>query len=376
MRKLKIVGVAIAVLAIAFLIARYFKNSKKPPVQKLNKIEKTVFVQEVKNGEIPVNISANGSLVAKNKIALFAEVQGVLQATGKDFRAGVRYKKGQTLLRINNQEFYASIQSQRSSLQNLIASIMPDIRLDFPEDFEKWDTYLKNFDINKAVQPLPKPSSDKGKYFLTGKNIYTTYYNIKNSEVRLGKYRINAPFNGVLTEALVTSGTLVRPGQKLGEFIDVSVFELPLSVNAAFAAILKEGKTVTLHDLEKTNKWTGKVSRINSKINQNTQTVQVFIEVKGQELREGMYLEANVPAKTATNAFEINRKLLVDNNAVYVVKNNTLDLVEVTPVHFNENTVIIKGLKDGEQLVSKPVPGAYIGMPIKIFSETQEQTKK
>ncbi|CAM1333547.1 efflux RND transporter periplasmic adaptor subunit [Tenacibaculum aestuariivivum] len=376
MRKLIIVVASIVLLGISFLISNYFKNSKKTPKQKDLKIEKTVFVEEVKNEDITITISANGNLVAKNKVAIYSEVQGVLQPTGKDFRAGVSYQKGQTLLSINSQEFYASIQSQRSSLQNLIASIMPDVRLDYPESFEKWNFYLKKFDINKITQALPKPSSDKEKYFVTGKNIYTTFYNLKNLEARLSKYKLKAPFKGVLTEVLVTDGTLVRAGQKMGEFIDTSVFELPLSVNGTFADILQVGKTVTLHNLEKTKTWTGKVTRINSKIDQASQTVQVFIEVKGSNLREGMYVTASVPVKTVTNAIEINRKLLVENKSVYVVKNNVLNLVSINPVHFNENTVVAKGLKNGVQLISKPVSGAYIGMPVKIFSEVINTSTK
>lgn len=376
MRKVIIVVAGIVLLGIAFLTSNYLKNSKKVPEQKVTKVEKTVFVKEVKNGDVAINISANGNLVAKNKVDIYSEVQGVLETTGKDFRVGVSYKKGQILLRINNQEFYASIQSQRSSLQNLIASIMPDMRLDYPDSFESWNTYLKNFDINKTVQPLPTPKSDKEKYFITGRNIYTTFYTIKNLEARLGKYNIRAPFNGVLTEALVTNGTLVRSGQKMGEFIDNSVFELALSVNGGLVDVLEVGKLVALHNLEKTKIWKGRVSRINGKIDQASQTVQVFIEVKGKDLREGMYLEANVPVKSEKEAIEVNRKLLVENKAVYVVRNNVLDLVEINPVHFNENTVVIKGLANGEELVNKPVAGAYAGMPVKIFSENKSTAKK
>ncbi|WNW02139.1 efflux RND transporter periplasmic adaptor subunit [Tenacibaculum sp. HL-MS23] len=376
MRKLIIVGAGVVVLGLSFIISNILKDSKELPVQKVTKVEKTVFVKEVKNGDVAINIIANGNLQAKNKVDIYSEVQGILKPTSKPFKAGISYSKGQTLLHINSQEFYASIQSQRSSLQNLIASIMPDLRLDYPNSFEKWNTYLKNYDINKTVQPLPEANSDKEKYFVTGKNIYTTYYNVKNLESRLGKYNLRAPFSGVVTEALVTNGTLVRVGQKMGEFIDTSVFELALSVNGSFADILKVGKTVELQNLEKNKMWSGKVARINGKLNQATQTVQVFIEVKGKELREGMYLEANVPVKTMTEAIEINRKLLVENKAVYVVKNNVLDMININPVHFNENTVVIKGLQNGAQLINKPVAGAYVGMPVKIFSETTNAAKK
>jgi membrane fusion protein (multidrug efflux system) len=366
MRKLIITGAGLGFLALSYLISNFFENSKKDPKPKAVKIEKTVFVDEVKNQEIPIIVTANGNLVAKNKVDIYSEVQGVLQDTGKDFRIGTPYKKGQTLLRINNQEFYASIKSQRSVLQSSIASIMPDIRLDYPESFEAWNSYLQNFNINNSLAPLPEPKSNKEKYFISGKNIYTSFYNIKNLEVRLGKYNIRAPFNGVLTEALVTNGTLVRAGQKMGEFIDTSVFELPLSVNASYVDALAKGKKVTLRNLEKTKTWQGVVTRINGKIDQTSQTVTIFIEVKGEELREGMYLEADVSTKPVSNAIEIDRKLLVENKSLYLVKDSILSLVDINPVHFNEKTVVVKGLTDGSQLVSKPVAGAYSGMPVKI----------
>lgn len=374
MRKIIIVLAGIVLLGGAFLISKSLKDSKKTPERKVEDVEKTVFIEEVNNKSIPITITANGALTAKNSVELYSEVQGVLLATGKEFKAGVAYKKGQTLLRINSAEHYATIQAQRSSLQNLIASIMPDLRLDYPDAFQKWNTYLTNFSVDKAVAKLPEATNDKEKYFITGKNIYATYYNIKNLEARLAKYNIRAPFNGILTESLVNNGTLVRAGQKMGAFIDTSIFELSLAVNAEFASILKIGKEVTLQNLEKTQTWKGKVSRINGKIDQTSQTLQIFIDVKGEGLKEGLYLEANVPAKEETNAIEIDRKLLVENKSLFVVKQNILDLVEVNPVYFNENTVVVKGLKNGMQLVAKPVPGAYAGMPVKIFRE--EETSK
>ena len=174
--------------------------------------------------------------------------------------------------------------------------------------------------LKKSVKPLPEPVSDQEKYFVTGKNIYATYYNIKNLEARLSKYNIRAPFRGVLTDVMVTQGTLVRAGQKLGEYINTDIYELEVAVNAAYAGILKVGEKVALKNLEQTEDWSGTVARINGKIDQNSQTIKVFIEVKGDNLREGMYLEAHVEAQKEPKAYEIDRKLIVDNKAVYIVK--------------------------------------------------------
>ncbi|MTI31372.1 efflux RND transporter periplasmic adaptor subunit [Xanthovirga aplysinae] len=368
MRKYITIGIGLLLLVGAFLAAQGLSNSKKAPKKKVEKVVKTVFTETVKNKAIPIVITASGNLEAKNKVEIYSEVQGVLKRTSKEFKPGEHYQKGETLLHINSREYTASLLSERSNLYNLIISMLPDLRIDFPEAYTAWESYLQKFDMNKVVPALPEPQSEKEKFFISGKGIFSRYYNVKNMEVRLEKYLIPAPFKGVLTESLVTQGTLVRAGQKLGEFIDPKVYEMEVSVNASYIHLLKVGKSVSLHDLKKAKSWKGKVVRVNGRINQESQTVQAYIQLNGDDLKEGMYLEASLAAKEEENAYQVSRKLLIDNSKLYVVKKGVLMLKEIQPVFFNEKTVVIKGLKDGDQLLSKTVPGAYAGMPVKIFT--------
>ncbi|TXD51832.1 MULTISPECIES: efflux RND transporter periplasmic adaptor subunit [unclassified Polaribacter] len=367
MRKIILAILGILLIAGAIFLGKYFIDKNQKPRPKYQKSVKTVFVNSVKNTEIPVVISANGNLIAKNKIVIFSEVQGVLNTSNKAFKPGVTYTKGQVLLSINSDEFYASLQSLKSNLYNLITAVLPDLRLDFPEEFNTWELYLKSFDLEKSVPKLPEFSSDKEKYFITGRGILTAYYNVKNLEARLSKYQIRAPFSGVLTEALVTNGSLVRVGQKLGEFIDTDVYEVEVSINAEFADLLKVGKSVTLTSSNKSQIYSGKVVRVNGKIDQVSQTINAYIDLKHIDLKEGMFLEANLQAKTILNAIEISRKLLVNNEAVYTVKNDSvLTLSKIEPVYFSAETVIIKGLHTDDKIVSQPLVGAFDGMIVKI----------
>lgn len=362
---LSILGVAL--IAGAIILGNYFVDKNQRPKPKYKKTIKTVFVQDVENKDIPIILSANGNLVAKNKIDIFSEVQGVLQPSNKSFKPGTKYSKGEILLSINSDEFTASLQSQKSNLFNLITSILPDIRLDYTPEFKKWDSHLHSFDMNKSVPKLPVFLSDKEKYFVSGRGILTAYYNVKNLEVRLSKYKIKAPFSGVVTEALVSSGTLVRSGQKLGEFIDTSIYEMEVSINAEFADLLKVGNAVALSNLNKSKKYTGKVVRVNGKIDQVSQTINAYIDVKHSDLKEGMFLEANLVAKSELDAIEISRKLLVDNTAVYIVKNDSiLSLINVNPVYFGAEVVVVKGLKNNDKILTQTLPGAFDGMIVKI----------
>ncbi|EAQ48068.1 MULTISPECIES: efflux RND transporter periplasmic adaptor subunit [Leeuwenhoekiella] len=367
---------AILILGIAVTIGYFIATRDKEIPTEIAKEVKTVFVQEVVNDTVPIIIPANGNLTAKNRLELYAEVQGVFRSSAHDFKPGQPYSRGQVLLNLDSSEYYASVQAAKSELYNLITSIMPDLRLDYPEYFEKWQTYLDGFDINKSTPQLPETASEKERYFITGRGIFSSYYNVKNLEQRLGKYRIVAPFSGILTEALVNKGTLVRSGQKLGEFIDTSVYELEVAVSKRFGDLLELGEEVMLSDRNDIEQFTGKVVRINGRVDQATQTIRVFIEVKGSDkLKEGMYLQANLEARDEPNAISIPRQLLVDNSQIYVVRDSILDLVEINPVYFSDKEAVISGLPDGTQYLSKSVPGAYAGMRVKIFEDQQESTQ-
>ncbi len=363
----KVISIVLGILLLAggFFAFKMLAGTEKKTKADSEEIIQTVFVKKVENSNNPVTVVESGRLVAKHRIEIFAEVQGVMETNGKEFKPGVHYSRGQTIVKIRSNDFAANLQAQKSTLVNLITSILPDMRLDYPDAFQKWDNYVKNFDMHKPVPELPEADSEKEKFFLTGRNIYTTYYNTKNMEIVLSKYNLRAPFNGILTEALVTPGTLVRQGQKIGEFIDPSVYELEVAISKSLLSSLEVGKKVTVRDAESTGKeWSGEVIRINGRVDPTTQTVQVFIQVKGDGLREGMYLEAVIVGEEKENTFEVARSLLINDLEIYVVKDSILTLKPVTPVFYASKFSLISGLEDGDLVINRIVPGAYPGMKV------------
>jgi len=218
-------------------------------------------------------------------------------------------------------------------------------------------------------------TNEKEKFFISGRGILTSFYNVKNLEQRLSKYRISAPFDGVLTETLVTEGSLVRSGQKLGEFINTDVYELEVAVSKTFSDLLKIGESVELSAMNDSKTYKGKVARINGRVDLASQTIKAFIEVKDSSLREGMYLEANLDAKQETDAIEIDRNLLLEGDQIFVVRDTILDLIDVRPVYFTEKTVVLKEVPNGATIMSKPLLGAYTGMAVKVYEEKAPNTE-
>ncbi|MDB4270692.1 efflux RND transporter periplasmic adaptor subunit [bacterium] len=367
MRKLILSILGILIIIASFFLAKQIINSKSRPKAKVEKVVKTVFTETVTNGTVPIIVPANGNLRAKRRVELYAEVQGVFQKGNKLFKAGQTYNQGETIIKIDASEYYASVQSSKSNLYNLITSIMPDLRLDYPEVFPKWQAYLSGFDLDRTTPPLPEMTTEKEKFFISGRGILTNYYSVKNQEQRLKKYRISAPFKGILTEVLVTEGSLVRSGQKLGEFINTDIYELEVSISKTYSDLLKIGEEVELVSLGQNKTYKGVVARINGSVDQATQTIKAYIDVRNKELKEGMYLEANLNAKQEFDAIQIDRSLLLENNQIFVVRDSVLDLIDVKPVYFSDKKVVLKEVPEGTTIVIRPVVGAYAGMLVKKY---------
>ncbi len=171
MRKIILYILGALLLVVAYFGAQYIIANSEQPKPQAEEIVKTVFVENVKNKTVPIVITATGNLIAKNRLELYSEVQGVFRSSARDFKAGQPYKKGETLIRMDAAEYYASVQAARSEFYNLVTSLMPDLRLDFPEAFQTWEQYLATIDINKSLPALPQVTNDKLNYFITGRGV-------------------------------------------------------------------------------------------------------------------------------------------------------------------------------------------------------------
>jgi multidrug efflux pump subunit AcrA (membrane-fusion protein) len=247
--------------------------------------------------------------------------------------------------------------------------MMADLKLDYPKAYDQWNAFLAGFDLQSPLPPLPEVRDKKAEFFIAGRGVISAYYAIKNLEERLGKYSIRAPYDGVLASAFVTQGTLVRPGQNLGEFIATDAYELSLSIAPNASDFLTIGDEVSLSSRSGDRNFSGYITRINRRVDPTTQMVQVFVETKDSALKEGMYLEAEISAGFVDNALLLSRKLLVDDTSIYGVKDGVLVLVAVEPIYFMPNRMVVRGVPDGTIVLTQPVSGAHTGMRVQIFDD-------
>jgi len=311
-----------------------------------------------------VTAPVSGKLVARNRIEIFAEVSGRLQNQTKRFDIGVSFQKGETLISVDDTEFKATVIAQKSEFINNLTTLLSDIKIDFPDEYEKWRAYLTSIEIESSLPALPETSTEKEKFFITGRGLYTAYYNIKSAEERLQKYTIAAPYNGTVTAALIKPGTLVRVGQKLGEFIQPDYYEMEVAIPSNWMERVRIGSTVKLTSPDIPGNWTGTIERIGKKVDESTQSITAYVEVRSSDLVEGMFLEGTVMVDPIYDGLMINRNMINSDQSVFVVRNGQLVKVAVQVHDFNGDRALISGVSAGEKLPKQPISGAYEGMEV------------
>jgi len=368
-RRVITVVVAVGLIVGAMFINKLMNSKKTPPPRKeLAAPVKGVKVMYVQNNDVSSDIFVTGRLQAKEKIMLAAEVSGKMLNTSKPFKEGTNFSKGETLFQIEDTEARTTLQAQKAALLNAITQMLPDLKLDYADAYPAWQQYVDGFNVNRSLREYPKPKSDKEKYFVISRNIHNQFYSIKSQEIRMGKYTVIAPFSGTLTQALSYPGSIVQPGQQLGQLTGTASYEFEAPIRLKDLKFVKVGSKVTLTSNDIEGKWTGTIRRISKTVDPNTQMVKLYIATSGRGLREGMYLQGEIKANTVKAAFEVPRDLLIDNQYVYTVKDNRLIKQLVSIVRIGEDKVIVTGLTDGSMVAAEPVSGAFDGLEVMVVN--------
>lgn len=373
-RQWAIIGGAV-ILVASFLLQRKLastpaeeRTSRKIPV-------KGVEVIRIENEDVPVEVHLDGKLNALNKIELYAEVNGVLREQSKQFDEGIRYRKGETLLSLENSEATAAYLAAKSEYINVVTQALPDIQIDYSEVYDTWQDYLDKASSQEHIPSPPQTENDQLHLFLTGRGVYSSYQNMESARIRLSKYRLTAPFDGIVTESLVDAGTLVRAGQRLGEFIAPGTYELVSAISTAELELIQTGDQVTLSSPDTRGEWTGEVFRINAKVDPATQRVKVFVRVEAKDLRDGMFMNASIKGQMVSSAFRLPRKLLYDNQYTYVVENDSvLTRKKLDIIYSSPGTIVARGLPNGSLVPKEPITGAFSGLKVKVVGKAENET--
>ncbi len=372
-QKLIVLGVFVLILLGGYLLMRQFASMKTLPPERPKVVSSNfVKVDQVAYRELDTEVVAYGRITSAQPLSLIAEVGGRMFRGQVLLKPGVNFRKGQLLYRINDAEVRLNLQSRKSEFLNLIASALPDFKIDFTDDYPAWQAYFERLEIDKPLPELPAMSSSKVKTFLATRNILRDYYSIKSAEENLRKYYAYAPYDGSIATVNLETGTVVNPGATIATIIRTDELELEIPMEVSNVKWVKEGGTVEVTSEDGSRSWPGTVTRIADFVDPNSQSINVYIRVDAgpdSGLYDGLYLRAIIPGSRLENAMEIPRRVLVNDDEVFVVEKGVLKTRKVNVQKVNQDQVLISpleanGLTEGDSLVVEAPSNAIENMRV------------
>ena len=363
-QQLQLFGLCFFILTMILFLKSHKKNIKNE-IDNAENQKSSIVCASINKENITPLIDFSGRISSKNKINIVSEVNGISQVSNMQFEVGQAFKKGEVLISIHNDDTYLELKALKSQFLSLLLQVIPDIKMDFPSLGMKFQSYINNFSLEKNISEIPKTSTAKQRNFLAARQIFANYYTIKSLEKRLEKFQITAPFDGIVTKALIDLGSNVIIGQPLGEFISINSYEIHTSVSVNESKFIKVGNSVLISSEDLNNQISGSISRIGSHINELTQSIDVFIETNNEFLKDGMYATGQIFGDTLLNVYKIERSKLLNNSKIYIIENNKLKTKSVNMLIFQNDNAIISGLDENSCVVNEYRNYFYDGMIIK-----------
>ena len=160
-KKLTYIILTAAVHITIFVVGGYLllHEKKDEAVLRTDAIEitETDFIDDftIETEPRPRSVEIQGRVRAGQRLEIFPEVQGKIAPGQKAFREGIEFRKGETILQLDDEEARFQLYASRSGFQTLVASLLPDIKLDYPDrltQFEQW------FEACRSDRHLPVPA--------------------------------------------------------------------------------------------------------------------------------------------------------------------------------------------------------------------------
>jgi RND family efflux transporter MFP subunit len=334
---MKLKSIFYVLIWVVFLAA-----CRNQPQTNANDIETPVSVQEVKRGSVSKLINSTGTAQATNSVELNSEMTGFYRlqingSTGKPFKLGDAVKKGQLIMRLDNEEYVNSIALESKKL---------------------------SLEISEQEQSKQKALYEKGGVTLSEMRnsevrVTNARYDLENAQINLDKMNIRAPFDGVIvTLPHYTQDSRVSQGSSMVGVMNYSRMYVDINLPESNIEYVQANQSVFItHYTLPDDTLSGIISELSPAISTETRTFKgkILIENNALKIRPGMFVKADIVVDKSESAIIIPKNIILSNRNrkyVYIVEKNTAVIRNITTGLEDEDNVEVKnGLIENDNLI-------------------------
>lgn len=346
-----------------------------------------------------------GSLRADESVTVTSEVAGRVAAVYVDFGQSVR--KGQPLIALDTRELQLRLDRTRGSLAQALA------RLGLPADarsinvkstpaldqaraqlaeakfkFENGQRLVKSGDISQErFQELDRAfkqqeaAVEAAAFELHTQiaNVQALMAEVKLSEKSLADARQYAPFDGSITERMVSPGQYLKENTPMMTIVKSWPLRLRLEVPEATSAYVKVGRAVLFHtDAAPGETFEATVKELSAQLDPNSRTLTAEARVlkPDSRLRPGMFVSVELVTEPAAEIVVVPKEAIytvAGLTKTFVVNNGKASERKVPPPNYTENGLVgvpSEQVKPGDLVAVSELPVLYDGVQVTVKTQT------
>lgn len=368
----------VAALVLAFLLVL---SREKPQRKKAEPKLPVVEVMSVELTNPQFSVSSQGMVSPKHITLLSGQVAGRVEWVSDTFIEGGSFKKGDVLIRLEQDDYLTDVKQAEANLARAKASLQEEQARGKVAAVE-WST------IQNSVAPelgLRKPQLANEEA-----NVKAAEANLERAERNLKRTSILAPFDGIVRVKNVEIGQFVGVGSQLGTLFDTRIAQVRLPLKQSDFAYLNLDKGDNLVKTPvllratvagKEKQWSGYITRDEGLIDDASRVTFAVAEVNdpyrrdntvGDVLKFGTFVQAEIQGKQANGVAIIPRKALrIDNTVIVVDGDNQIRSVPVEVIKSETQHVwVSRGLSAEQQLVVSSLANPTDGTEVKIKTDS------
>jgi multidrug efflux pump subunit AcrA (membrane-fusion protein) len=357
----------------------------------------------IRTQSVPLILEAPGTVQARNRIALSAQINGFVRAV--NVRVGDMVKRDQILATLDARDAESQKALAQAGVEEAQAALL-EARKAYQAAVEKqaaakasaelaaqtFTRYQKLFDA-RSVSPQEldevRTRRDAGAAELAAgesmvaaaqeriKQVESRISQAKaqagRADVLLGWTQIQAPAAGRIAERSVDAGTAIFPGTPLMVIESTSQPQVLADIPTENAQILRAGLKVRLRNAEASRTLEGRITEIVPLSNPATHSIQFKVDLPPDSaLPNGQFVKVEIPAGTR-NAILVPRKAVRESGqltGLFVLDSASkarFRLVKIAP-YDGESFEVLSGIENGEKVLSGLSDQIIDGIPVEIRS--------
>ncbi len=378
-----VVSGVLIILAMVMLTISVINVSKKPKEKKRRFNTLAVIADYAKQEDVQLKVSTQGEARPQIEIDLVPQVGGKVVYVSPNFIEGGIFRKGETLLRIEDADFKVAVIRAQAGVAQAQQVLVR----------EQAEGEIARQDYAELGRGEPSPLALREPQQAQARaSLQAAQAELDSAKLNLSRTEVRAPFAGRVRSKTSDIGQFVTPGSRLARIFSTNIVEvrLPLSddqlskLDLPLAYFAKDRASAPRVDLSalvagKVRYWDGHIMRTDSAYDTATRALFAIVEVvdpygkgaseDGVPLAPGLFVDADINGKTYENVITFPRDGLRPQDEVYVVDDKgKAEIRQVSVLDSTaERAVLTGGVSAGELVVLSPMERSRVEMTLKVL---------